>query len=368
MPDNAAPSSSRTETNSGWSGLSCYTAAFHEYLSAEWDANSVLARSIRLAVNDPARPLEGPVPFSHHEPALDRLPDDSVLVYRSDPTVIGALGCIRDQVEQHGRAIVVVDSGRLPWSVARGDVHRPHWVVVDGLQGSRWHVRDPFAAPLPDHGHQLPFTGWVEGDDLATMIESPRPSDSSTALRNDLAMGREISAPLGAPTWLERHRPPRHNSIEPLSHEWVVGTQASLTVLADRFRDDNPRPFLQAEDLWAVAGHHIFALRWQLERERNIPEADDPRRVALDRWITLPRTMRVALESHARGRPRLGLVRESLLRLAEHPEPRYYVDATPDATSPSWPQIRSLQMDSLVSAETRAPRPNSLDLRSRKRP
>jgi hypothetical protein len=294
-------------------GLSCYTAALHGYLAVEWDASSVIARSVRLAVQvDPAR---RELAFSHHQPSLDVLPDGSRLVYTECPSSPDALPELAAELARYGRVVAVADSARLPWSVTRGGSAAPHWLLIDGRDERGWHVRDDFAALLPT-GEQTPYQGWLSADELTHAMALPPCWQPTQVLRNQLAFGVPVRLGAAGALWLRREHgswPPR---ILPVEEGWLVGDAQVLPFLIEYAAEAGLGIIGHLEDLWAAAGHRSFAYRWQLhqagdEGDRTALEA------ALSHWEALPRLLRVAVESVARGRPRPTLVRSALLRLQD---------------------------------------------------
>lgn len=293
-------------------GLSCYTAALHGYLAAEWDASALVARSVRLAVR-----VDGPdgrLAFSHHEPSLDRLPDGSGLRYAAAGEPTAAVAAVADELAAHGRVLVVVDGARLPWSVTQGGRPAPHWLLVDGHEAGAWHVVDGFSALLPA-GEQRPHEGWLSAGALGEAMALPGRWEPEQALRNALAFGGSVEVPAGGTLWLRRGRP----ASVPPAGRWLAGDAVALPFLAEQLADRGACAEPCLDDVWAAAGHRSFAYRWRLAggpgaREREALEA------ALARWEALPQLVRFAVESAARGRPRASLVRrafDELLRAEE---------------------------------------------------
>lgn len=298
-------------------GLSCYTAALHGYLAAEWDATAIIARSVRLAVRGNSARRE--LAFSHHEPALDLLPDGARLGYAAAASGADALSGLADEVARYGRAVVVVDSSRLPWSVTRGGPSAPHWLLVDGPDGRDWRVTDDFVALLPD-GEQAPYRGPIGAGELAAAMTLPRwPPVHRQRIR--LAFGAPVPVPAAGALWLRRHRDGRGPAILPAEQGWRIGEVAALTFLIEYVREVGAGIAGHLDDLWAAAGHHAYACRWRL----GCTGAGGADRAMLEKrlagWEALPRLLRLAVESAARGRPRFGLVVAALdgLRTASRP-------------------------------------------------
>ena len=184
-------------------GLSCYTASLHEYLAREWDASSVIGSTVRLAVR--VGTPDGHLAFSHHMPSLDRLPDGSWLGYTAAESPAAALPEVTAALDEYGRVIIVADSARLPWSVTRGGPPAPHWLVLDGRSGGRWHAIDPFSSLLPA-GPQQPYDGWLGTRRLAEVMALPARWRPEQEARNTLALGTPMAVPGGGACWLDRRR------------------------------------------------------------------------------------------------------------------------------------------------------------------
>jgi hypothetical protein len=289
-------------------GLSCYTAALHDYLAQEWDGGAVIGSTIRLAVRVDLP--DGQLAFSHHQPSLDRLPDGSWLRYASASCAAAALPTLAQELDAHGRAIAVVDSSLLPWSAAQGGQPAPHWLLLDDREGSRWHVTDSFTALLPNGGEQQPYQGWLDVSKLTGLMELPACWTQEQHARNTLAFGAPVAVPGGGSMWLRRCQegPP------PAAQEgrWLTAVDEVLRYLAGYLAERGAGGDRYLDDLWAAAGHHAFAYRWRL---RQRPDGD-ALRVALDRWRDLPRLLRLATLSAQRGRPRPTLIRAALDELA----------------------------------------------------
>jgi hypothetical protein len=292
----------------GPSGLSCYTANLLRYLAVEWDADAILARSVRLAV----RIDQGQLAFSHHAEPLDELPDGTRLRYAGAAGPAAALDGLATELRAYGRALTMVDSSGLPWSPTYGRPDpAPHWLlVVDGREDA-WHVVDCFAGLLPT-GPQEPYEGWVSASVLRAAMALPawRPEQ---ARRNALAFGLPVDVPVippGGASWLRRaagRSPDEPVAPRRLPGQWLLGDAEVLPFLAGHFAADGAGAASYLDDCWAAAGHRAFAHRWRLSGE----VVDQPRRQrlrgALDRWEALPRALRFAVESAQRGRPRPSL-------------------------------------------------------------
>ncbi|MCC2333037.1 hypothetical protein [Cellulomonas wangsupingiae] len=298
-------------------GLSCYTANLERYLSHEWDGPALIARSVRLAVGLGRQ--DGLLAFSHHDPALDALPDGTHLRHAGAASVGDALAGIADEVRSWGRALVVADASRLPWAPPGVDPG-PHWLLVDGRRTDAWHVVDAFAALLPQ-GAQASFDGWLGTDVLARVLdlpERPGPWPEVHRLRDELAFGAVVEpGPHGRARWLTRTAltGPVPGPDGGLPGRWLTTDEETLPFLAEHLVAEGARAARQLEDVWAVAGHRAFAHGWALAHGT----AADPARAAHARtlWERLPRDLRYAVTAAQRGRARPDLVRDRLARVME---------------------------------------------------
>nr|WP_157527101.1 hypothetical protein [Kibdelosporangium sp. MJ126-NF4]CEL13027.1 hypothetical protein [Kibdelosporangium sp. MJ126-NF4]CTQ98713.1 hypothetical protein [Kibdelosporangium sp. MJ126-NF4] len=288
-------------------GLSCYTANLHAYLAGEWDADALLAQSVRLAVRVDLP--DGQLAFSHHDPSLDRLPDGTRLGYTATSTVDETSAGLVRELATYGRVLVVVDSARLPWSVTRGRTPTPHWLLVDGQSSGHWHVVDRFTALLPAGGEQLPHEGWLSTHELCDAMALPPHWEPEQEQRNALAFGTQVPVPSARTLWLRRNEDGLGG--DQLTGCWLYGDDQVLPFLMNYLVDHGTGIARHLDDLWAAVGHRGFAYRRRLaggitERER------DALRAALVKWENLPRMLRIAAESAQRGRPRPVLARAAL--------------------------------------------------------
>jgi hypothetical protein len=284
-------------------GLSCYTGCLAAYLAGDGiDAAELLADSIRLAVRIDLP--DGALAFSHHRVALNRLPDGTELSYATADAA-EAIALIAEELAATGRVIVVVNNAELPWSPSYGcGPTAPHWLLVDGRCGDRWHVLDPFSGLLPS-GEQEPFTGWLPTQSLLDAAIVPRPWTPEQHRRNELAFGFPVRMPSGPGVTCLRRSPPSDDS--PLPGRWLLSYAETLPFLTAYFGEHLTRSTSVSDDVWAVAQHHAFRHHW-LARQ-----GDSERHLAFaDAWSALPQALRFATESAARGRARVGLLNTTL--------------------------------------------------------
>lgn len=288
-------------------GLSCYTANLHAYLAAEWDATALVADSVRLAVRDGG----GPLVFSHHAPPLDRLPDGSRLAYAGTDSPADARSRLAAELDARSRVLVLVDHARLPWSATYGGRSAPHWLLLDGRRGTGWHAVDTFRAVLPDGAEQRGYRGPVDTAALTVPLEwTP-----AQQRRTTLAFGAPVPVPAAAHVWLRRVPDGRAGPGPAGVDRWVTG-RAALDLIAERLTAPEARLDAHLDDLWAAAGHHCFAYGRRLAGTGDGP-AKDALAAAGAAWGRLPKLLRVAAESAARGRPRPALVRAALAEVRD---------------------------------------------------
>ncbi len=294
-------------------GLSCFTASLLDYLAPEVpDALERFATSIRLAVR-----VDAPdgLYFSHHDVPLDRLPDGTCLRYGSAPTVSAALRAVAGELAAYGRVLVVTDNAALPWSPACGvpQANAPHWLLVDGHDAGRWHVRDPFAGLLP-LGEQRPYSGWLGGGQLRAAMTLPAQWRPVQARRCVLAFGLPVPMPPdGAAQWLSRT--PAAGPPAALAGRWLTDDDEVLPFLAGCLAERGGQAEEYLDDVWAAAQHRTFRHRWLAERVG--PTDRERLELACEAWQKLPSAVRFAVESAARGRPRTSLLITTLEHLAE---------------------------------------------------
>ena len=93
------------------------------------------------------------------------------------------------ELESAGRVIVAGDGFSLPWHVAAGRRHVPHWFVLAGTPAQPV-VVDPFAA-RNDLGLQEATLLAVDPATLATLAQAHPGDDDVVALREAFALGRD---------------------------------------------------------------------------------------------------------------------------------------------------------------------------------
>ncbi|GAB3836129.1 hypothetical protein ACFPIJ_33440 [Dactylosporangium cerinum] len=298
--------------------LSCYTASLVGYLQRHQPAAADrLAAAVRLGVRTDLP--GGARSFSHH-PRIDRH-DDWQLGYLAAARPGDAADGVRAELAASGAVIVVANTHRLPWSPSYQRSATPHWLLVTEASGARYRVEDPFDALLP-HGTQVPYSGWVDEADLVDLMRLPTTLAAHLARRDRLALGTAVEVPAGPWRWLRREAADSPQPLDgsPDAGEWCLDTASALRWLAADAASDTGGFAGGAalddcvEDLWAAARHHVLRADW-LRRRALVPAGQAETVAAM--WADLPRALRFAADSAGRGRPRPGMVRTSLDRLAD---------------------------------------------------
>ncbi|WP_186156456.1 hypothetical protein [Burkholderia gladioli] len=263
--------------------LSCYTTNLIAHL--ERDDPSIpqqFASAIELSVRVDLD--EGQLAFLQHGPVGPRLG------YRAATTWSDARRGLANELDRYGSALAVASTRNLPWSPAHGIEDAPHWIRLQSREGERWRVVDAFEALLP-HGEQCPFDAWVDDDALHGLL-APLPSlPDHLQARDAHALGTvEEVPPAGQFRWLSHDADTRVTR----TGEWIDGTDAALRYLSRRFVDELDTLRRHAEDLWAASRHHQYRFAQQ-------PAVNAA-------WGELARSLRFAIQSAERGKPRPSLI------------------------------------------------------------
>ena len=241
-----------------WQGLlaysetyTCYSAAIAAWTAFEYPAwGSLVNSGLTLTLVDAGEGLFG---FVHFPPDL---PATLGLARRATDDSGEAAAGIMDELGRHGRVIVAGDGFSLPWHVASGRRHVPHWFVLSGTPSAPV-VTDPFAC-LNDLGRQEAILEPVDASALTSLALAHPGDDEVVRLRESFALGADA-------------RPLEHRRFQ-----WFVRADADAPVpdgatgphairrLADHFRDhgDRAEAYLQADDIWSIARHRAFLARY----------------------------------------------------------------------------------------------------------
>ncbi|MCF3103097.1 hypothetical protein IPZ58_16095 [Streptomyces roseoverticillatus] len=290
--------------------LSCYTTNLLAYLTPDVpDVRRRLAEGIRLAVRTDLPP--GELAFSHH-PRVDTTEDGRELAYRGAADWPAARSALLDALHREHRVLAVGNTRHLPWAAAHGQADAPHWLLIRDHRDDRWLIADHFAALTP-FGDQEPYLGWISDAELATAL-APLPDPAPEVTRRDrLALGQEIPLPpAGHYRWLDRQPATQASGPAPGTGTWDLNPESSVTRIADVFRTDPTALARYVDDLWAAARHHTYQLAFAVTDAGLDPERAAAASAA---WGELPKTLRFAAQSAARGRPRPGVVDRSIEQL-----------------------------------------------------
>ncbi|NBE50593.1 hypothetical protein GUY60_03965 [Streptomyces sp. YC537] len=296
--------------------LSCYTTNLLAHLTPDVpDVRRRFAESVRLAVRvdpDAGELGAGELAFSHH-PRVDITPDGRELAYRGAPDWPSARVALLDQLHADGRVLAVGSVRHLPWAPGYGRADAPHWVLLREYRDGRWFVADHFTALTP-HGEQEPYLGWLTDGELAAALTPAQDPPPEVARRDRFALGGQVPVPpAGHHRWLAWQ--PRTTPVPPADPgpgRWSLDTAESLTRVAAVLRDHPEALSRHVDDLWAAARHHTYRLAFAVADGALHPERAAAATAA---WGELPRTLRFAAQSAARGRPRPTVVDRSIEQL-----------------------------------------------------
>lgn len=160
---------------------------------------------------------------------------------------------IVDELGASGRVVVAADGFNLPWHVAHGRRHVPHWFVIARQDGDLT-VVDPFTC-RNDLGLQLPFFAEIDEGDLGSLAAAVPLDDPVVALREAFALGRD-DRPLDPAAFRWLHHADVTEAVRPQGLEGP----AAIRALAEHFRRHATRleAYRQADDLWSIARHRAF--------------------------------------------------------------------------------------------------------------
>jgi hypothetical protein len=272
--------------------LSCYTTNLVAFLD-----NADLAHAIRLAVRTDLP--NGELAFSHHT-RVDRDRAGRRLAYRGAPTWEQTRRALQAEVTRHGRVLAVGNTRHLPWSPLFGRRETPHWLLVSRTP-TAWLVTDHFAALTP-HGEQKPCARHCHDAELRDLLTPPTALAPEAVNRDRYALGEEVELPpYTGYRWLEW----ADDADPPELGTWIHGVVPVLRHVAVKVCEDTAALERCADDLWTAARH---------QRHR-LSTLDEPRNAEAAAWAELPKTIRFALESAARGRPRPTMVATAFRRV-----------------------------------------------------
>lgn len=330
--------------------LSCYTSSIAEYMQqAGIDYQLVMGTQLFLAVNvqseHPAR-----LSFVHyHTPLLGNFTTHSLhLVRKGTADQAEAMHSIARQCELFGAVIVAGDAINFPWSVTYGKKHAPHWFIITAIDEQHAYITDRFEF-LNEHGMQQPFTGKINREQLATILQAHLVQEHTYQAREQWAFGLEMPTNdqvLQQYQWFEStSRPQSHAAdergirlllkntyafhsgqqrrIDLSKAGWTYGLQA-LHSLAHHFEThlDHAAMYQYSDDIWVVArNRQMFA--HVLDRLGKTLQVTDLNGLAawceaelIEQWNAIPRIMRYNAGCLERGRKPSMLLVESFLTAA----------------------------------------------------
>ncbi|MEA5360933.1 hypothetical protein VA596_15400 [Amycolatopsis sp., V23-08] len=280
--------------------LSCYTTNLVAYLEpGEPGVQSRLAHAVRLAVRLDGGP--GDLVFSQHA----RVDAGAALGYRGAADWAAAVADLQAELTRSGRVLAVADTFHLSWSPAHEVAHSPHWLLLLGRRDGRWLVADHFRALTP-LGEQEPFLGWLDDATLERALAPHTPWPPEIANRDRYALGTAVE-----PVHADRFRwlAPT-TGREPVTDPgpWTRGLPEALERISAALAEDETAAARYGDDLWAASRHYTYRLEVLAANGEICAEAAAAAAVS---WGELPKVVRFAAESAARGRPRAGLLRRT---------------------------------------------------------
>jgi hypothetical protein len=249
--------------------FTCYSSALATWLAYErGDWTGIVDPGLWLALTEEPGRLFG---FSHFPPGLrGTLGLVRTGAHDLDQAVAGVLA----EVLRSGRAVVAGDGFHLPWHVAHGRRHVPHWyVLLEAPDGGE--LLDPFAC-RNELGLQDTTRRPVAEADLGPLLEGLPGDDPVLALRESLALGDQAAVPDDrCHQWFERGE--AEAAPAPAGAE---GPEA-VRLLAAHFREhgQDPAAYSQSDDIWSIARHRALL---RLHAERTAAATGDE---ALAAWV-----------------------------------------------------------------------------------
>jgi hypothetical protein len=286
--------------------LSCYTTNLVAYLETDDPGvKTRLAHAVRLAVR-----LDGghrDLVFSQHARVDDGAAHDP-LGYRGAANWTLAAAGLDAELARSGRVLTVADTFHLPWSPAYEIAHSPHWLLLLGRRDGHWLVGDHFCALTP-LGAQEPFLGWLDDAALELALTPHAPWPAEIDNRDRHALGAAVE-PVHANLfrWLARTtgEVPAVPAANP--DGWTCVLPEVLGRISGVLAEDETAAARYGDDLWAASRHYTYRL--EVLAANGEIGAEDAAAAAVS-WSELPKVVRFAAESAARGRPRAALLQRT---------------------------------------------------------
>jgi hypothetical protein len=293
--------------------FTCYSAALATWLaSAEDDWGSFVNPGLWLRITEARDHLFG---FSYFPTSL-RARIGLIRLGADEPAE--AIAGVRAEIERSGRVIIAGDGYRLPWHVAAGRRHLPHWFVLVG-DGDGLEYADPFAC-RNELGVQEAARGPASEESLPELLLGLPGDDPVHRLREALALGDEI-AELEPQRYRWFVRGEVADSSEPAGYDGPDAVRRLARHFSDRGQD--PDAYEQADDIWSIARHRAFL--WRHAESRARVRSDDDLADWVDehaaplakRWGHIAPLLMQATLALSAGRSASPSVPETLERLAD---------------------------------------------------
>lgn len=286
----------------------CYSAALAAWAAFEFPAWAGIVNSgLSLTLVDEDEGLFGFVHFpSGLRAALG-------LARRGADDSGEGVNAILEELARHGRVIVSGDGFALPWHVAAGRRHVPHWFVLRGSPSAPVAV-DPFAC-RNDLGRQEATLQPINPTTLASLAVAHPGDDEVVRLRESFALGDDARP-------LERRRFQWFERADAEIREAVGATgPAAVSRLAQHFRDHGAQAdaYRQVDDIWSIARHRGFLAQLAAAQpgEAHVEWLETHVQPLAKRWSHMaPLLMQASLAIGA-GRQPTGSVADTLDEIAE---------------------------------------------------
>ena len=229
-----------------------------------------------------------------------------------------ALDGVVCELARSGRVIVAADGFALPWHVACGRQHVPHWFTLVGTPDALA-IGDPFAC-RNELGVQTPELRELDRDGLAALLPALPGTDPIHRLREELAFGDRCAEGLQHRyQWFEADDE-SHAADGAVPAAGSHGADA-IRRLSTHFREHGQDldAYRQADDIWSIARHRAFTLRYaaSLSDSSAGAWADEHGAQLTRRWGHIAPLIMQAVLSLRAGRAASSSVADTLADLAE---------------------------------------------------